>query len=215
MANVTPLSDLSTTSIVDTVLSTRPPGAPTVVMLLHGRGGAAEPFVSWIQTVVPTAWLIAPQAASHSWYPYRFTVPRADNQPYLDESLRAIGDLVSYVTSRGYRHKNIILAGFSQGACLASEYVKQSEQSYGGLVAMSGGLIGTDDDVAHGEVYDYGHIPIYIGCDEADPHIPWSRVEQTAAYFTSRAAAVQCRRYRGIGHQIHPDAITFLQQLVV
>ena len=41
-------------------------------------------------------------------------------------------------------HSTTCLLGFSQGACLTLEYAARHAQRYGGVVALSGGLIGPD-----------------------------------------------------------------------
>lgn len=68
----------------------------------------------------------------------------------------------------------VVVLGFSQGACLASEYVARNPTRYGGLAALSGGLIGetVDPDDYEG---DLERTPVFLGCSDADPHIPEER----------------------------------------
>ena len=107
----------------------------------------------------------------------------------------------------------IMLAGFSQGACLASEYVARQAQRYGGLLAFSGGLIGPP-----GTPRDYQGMlegtPVFIGCSDVDPHIPLGRVAETAAVLARLGATVDKRIYPRLGHTINDDEIAAAAALV-
>ena len=85
---------------------------------------------------------LAPQAANQTWYPYRFLEPMARNEPWLSSALQRVGDLVQQVEGAGISAERIVLGGFSQGACLASEFAARNARRYGGLLVFSGGLIG-------------------------------------------------------------------------
>ena len=142
-------------------------------------------------------------------------VPQANNQPYLDSALSVVDNMLAYAGTSGFADEQIVIGGFSQGACLAAEFVKRHPRQYGGVVLMSGGLIGTDDEVGGGEsTTQLVNVPLYIGCDAADFHIPWPRVEATAQYFVDQSAAVSLKQYTNFGHQIHADAVRFLQELL-
>ena len=100
-----------------------------VVILLHGRGSPAVNIIRLSQPLAPDpeseqqiAWL-APQADNNSWYPYRFMVPVEQNEPYLSSALKKIDDLVDSAVEAGLHSKQVMLVGFSQGACLALEYI--------------------------------------------------------------------------------------------
>ena len=50
--------------------------------------------------------------------------------------------------------------------------------------------------------------------NDHDPHIPWARVDESAAAFTRQNAAVTLRRYPGFPHSVHPEAVSFARQLL-
>lgn len=191
----------------------KPEAADRVLILLHGRGGLSWPVLQWGATHLPQAWVMAPQAMNNTWYPERFMEPTASNVPYLESALAAVDALVLEAIRRGCAKDAIIIGGFSQGACLAAEYLKRHPGPYAGGLIMSGGLIGTDSEVREAVAGDMASTPVYIGCDEDDPHIPWSRVQDTIAYFDTRGADVHIGKYQGLGHTIHPDAIKFIQAM--
>ena len=114
-----------------------------VLIMLHGRGGSAEDILSLAQHLaVEDFTLLAPQATNHTWYPYSFLAPPAQNEPWLSSALQIVGELVNDIKAKGVLEENIYFAGFSQGACLTLEFVTRNAVRYGGVVALTGGLIG-------------------------------------------------------------------------
>jgi predicted esterase len=106
-----------------------------------------------------------------------------------------------------------MLAGFSQGACLATEFAARNARRYGGLVAFSGGLIGppgTDRDYDG----DLGGTPAFLGCSDRDPHIPAERVRETEDLLAKLGAAVTMRLYPGMGHTINMDEIENVRSIM-
>jgi predicted esterase len=79
---------------------------------------------------------------------------------------------------------------------------------------MSGGLIGTDEEVAGMPRTELGNMPIYIGSDMEDFHIPLERVKETARILKEHGADVELRIYTELGHTVHPEAVDFLQRIV-
>jgi phospholipase/carboxylesterase len=85
---------------------------------------------------------LAPQAAGHSWYPYSFLAPLADNQPWLSSALQMIADLLGSLAQAGFSPDRVVLLGFSQGGCLALEFAARNARRYGAVIGLSAGLIG-------------------------------------------------------------------------
>ncbi len=176
--------------------------AAGAVILLHGRGAPAEDILSLSEEfdLPDIAWL-APQAAGHTWYPYSFLSPIAQNEPWLGSALRKVGQTVEQAMRAGIPRERIVIAGFSQGACLASEFVARNAARYGGMIAFTGGLIGPP-----GTEFQYsGNLagtPAFFGAGDPDPHVPWHRVQESAALFTSMGAEVVLKRYPGMPHTI-------------
>jgi predicted esterase len=190
-----------------------------VVILLHGRGSPAANIVRLSQPLSPDpaseqkiAWL-APQADNNSWYPYRFMVPVEQNEPYLSSALKKIDDLVDSAVEAGIHSKQVLLVGFSQGACLALEYSARGTRQVGGAVAFAGGLIG-DPGVPRLPIPALGGIPIFIGCGDRDEHIDFAIAERSAAQLAEAGATVDFRRYPGVNHTIVEDEIDAARALV-
>src|SRR4051812_33595653 len=160
--------------------------APAAVIMIHGRGADAADMLGLARAFGrPDLAYLAPDAAGHTWYPNSFMAPRAQNEPWLSSALRLIETIVDSVLAGGrIPADKIILTGFSQGACLSSEFVLRHPRRYGGLLAFSGGLIGPPDTTWDDVSASYDGMPAFFGCSDVDPHIPKERVIQTDAVYT-------------------------------
>jgi len=192
--------------------------AQAAVVLVHGRGASATDILSLAAELeLPELAYLAPEAAGHTWYPYSFLAPVEKNQPWLDSALNLLEKTVQRVTVAGTPRSKIGIVGFSQGACLASEFVARNAARYGGLIAFTGGLIGPPGTKF---IYsgDLSGTPCFFGAGDPDPHVPWQRVEETASVLSALGAAVTLRRYPGLSHTINEDEIkqanNILRQLV-
>lgn len=184
------------------------------LILIHGRGASAESILELADYLPhPDLAYLAPQAADLTWYPYSFLAPMENNEPYLSSALARVSAVVAQAEAAGLLPERIFLGGFSQGACLASEFVARNARRYGGLLVFSGGLIGPD-----GTPRDYdgslAGTPVFIGCSDVDPHIPLGRVRETAAVLERLGAAVDSRIYPRMGHTINQDEIDAAAALV-
>ena len=155
---------------------------------------------------------VAPQAARATWYPNSFLEPTDENEPWFSSALGLVGDVVSDVTEH-VPAERVLLLGFSQGACLGSEFVARNPRRYGGFVAFSGGLHGPE-----GTTWEYDgdldETPVFLGCSDSDPHIPASRVHETRDTFESMGADVTERIYEGMGHGVNEDELEFAAEMV-
>ncbi len=188
--------------------------AKKVLILLHGRGASSADILSLAPYLnVPDYALLAPQATNHSWYPYSFMAPPEKNEPWLSSALQIIKDLVEEIQAQGISAENIYFLGFSQGACLTLEFVARNAQHFGGVVAFTGGLIG---DKIYAEKYqgDFGHTPIFISIGNPDPHVPVSRVEETARLLRSMHASVTVEIYDNRPHIITEEEIERVNEIV-
>jgi phospholipase/carboxylesterase len=177
------------------------------VVLLHGRGGSAEDVLGLARTM-DVSWLtcLAPQAAGHSWYPNSFIAPLASNEPWLSSAIALLASIINCCAQAGIPAERVAILGFSQGACLASEYVVRHPQRYAALVAFTGGLIGPPgSDLRHAG--DLSGTPVLLSSGDPDPHVPWSRVKETAEQFTAMGASVELRRYAGRPHTVLPEEL--------
>lgn len=188
--------------------------ARAAMILIHGRGATAQGILELARALPhPGMAYLAPQAHGQSWYPYSFLAPLAQNEPGLTSALQVIADLAAQIEEAGIPSERIILAGFSQGACLACEFVARHARRYGGLLAFSGGLIGPP-----GTPRTYSGTlagtPVFLGSSDPDPHVPVARVQETATVLQDLGAGVTLRLYPAMGHTIIQDEIDLAQPIV-
>src|SRR5207302_1826529 len=81
----------------------------------------------------------------------------------------------------------IVLGGFSQGACLTLEVAARHPRRYGAILGLSGGLIGPPG-TPRNYTGSFAGTPVFLGCSDPDPHIPFARVQETRDVLKSLAA---------------------------
>jgi predicted esterase len=188
--------------------------ADAVAIFLHGRGSSAQEILSLYEELgLEGVSAIAPQAAGHTWYPQSFLAALAANQPYLDSAIASVDFVVQSVLSEGIPANRIALVGFSQGACLASEYLARNPRRYGGAIILTGGLVGPP-----GTPRDYpGSLegtPIFLGTSDPDPHVPVERVLETKTVFERMGAHIELRRYPGMPHTINSEELAAARSFI-
>jgi phospholipase/carboxylesterase len=188
--------------------------AAGAVVLLHGRGGSARDILGLSNAFGGLGLaFVAPEAAGHTWYPQSFLAPRSANEPYLSSALEKIRRVVDGLVAGGIPTERIVISGFSQGACLSTEFVATHPARYAGLIAFTGGLIGPPGSDLHhaGELHG---TPALLLSGDPDPHVPWSRVEESAAQLKAMGAEVTAIRYAGRQHTVSQDEVAHARLLL-
>ncbi len=187
---------------------------PTAAMvLLHGRGASARDILTLVPEAQQPGWLyLAPQAAGGAWYPDTFMAPLERNEPWLSSALELVAGTLARAGAAGVPANRTVLLGFSQGACLALEFAARNARRYGGLVGLSGGLIGPDGMPRHHEGSLDG-TPAFLGCSDRDPHIPAHRVRHAETVLRELGADVTAVLYPGLGHTVDEDELEHVREI--
>ena len=188
--------------------------AAGLLILIHGRGADAADILSLVPYLGAEDFhTVAPQAADRSWYPLSFMAPVEANEPGRSSALEQIDHHIEAAGHAGCPPERVVIAGFSQGACLATEYAHTRRRRYGAVIGFSGGLIGPD-----GMTWEPGSgldgTPVFLGCSDRDPHIPRLRVGETALVLQAGGAVVDERIYPGMGHTVNADELTAALHLI-
>jgi phospholipase/carboxylesterase len=188
--------------------------AKAALIMIHGRGASASDIMRLAgQLNVNNMAVYAPQATNNSWYPYSFMAPVSVNEPALTSAIDIIDETVAQAVADGISADKIYFAGFSQGACLTLEYITRNAMRYGGAVAFTGGLIGEELDLANYKG-DFNGTPILITTGDPDPHVPVSRVEESAEILKGLNANVTLKIYKGRPHTISFEEFSLADQYV-
>lgn len=185
-----------------------------VLIMIHGRGGGAQDILGLASHLnVSDYALLAPEATNNTWYPYSFMAKPEQNEPWLSSALDLLKDLVDDVMKQGILAKNIYFLGFSQGACLTLEFVARNAKKYGGVVALTGGLIG---DKINQENYsgNFKGTPIFMGTGNPDSHVPLERVKESVSILEDMNATIHLQVYDGRPHTISQDEIDEANKIV-
>ena len=188
-------------------------GAESAVVLIHGRGDSSRGILALAPNLqAPRTAFLAPQASGFSWYPNSFLTDVELNEPWLSSALDRIEAAVTAVTTV-VPEERVVLMGFSQGACLALEFAARNTRRYGGVVALSGGLIGPD-----GTPRNYSGsldgTPVFLGCSDVDAHIPVGRISESAQVMEGLGGDVEERIYPRMGHAVNEDEIAWASGLL-
>lgn len=156
---------------------------------------------------LPEVAYVAPEAADHTWYPLGFMKPVEENQPRLDFALARIAALADDLAAQGMPLGQQVIVGYSQGACLASEYVYRRRQRVAALCAFTGGLIGPDGTAWDAKGAPFDGMPVLLGGASEDPWVPAARMLETAEIFRQLGARVDAPIYPSASHEINDDQI--------
>jgi phospholipase/carboxylesterase len=199
--------------------------ARRALVILHGRGGDAAGMIAFAQGLgVPDVALFAPEAAGRSWWPVSFLAPAEVLAPWAEPALLAVDRALEAAAAEGFADDRIVLAGFSQGGCLALEHAARRGRPLAAVFGLSASLLGTGDADGGPQADLYGHppkrfdyaarlegLPVRIACHERDPHIPLRRVQESRNVFAGLGAAVDLAIMPGEGHGIGEGDVAALR----
>jgi phospholipase/carboxylesterase len=204
------------------------PRASAGVVLLHGRGGSAADMLSLAEGLaLPDVAFLAPEAPGNSWWPTSFLAPMDQMAPFVSAALATVDRALAALVAEGLPRRRLHLLGFSQGACLALEAFARQGAGLGGVLAFSGGLVGTSDAPGGPDAALYGHRPkaldyrtdlaggrVWISVHAEDPHIPLTRMQDSARTLARLGATVATHVEPGPGHAVFAEDIAAARALL-
>jgi predicted esterase len=193
-----------------------PEDAAATLVLLHGRGHTPASMHALAQRLdLAEVACVTPAAPGGSWYPERFAVPRALNEPHLSAALATAHRALDELEARGVPASRIVLGGFSQGACVACDALASRPRPLGGLAVLCGGLVGADagewPQPATGAL---AGLPVLLTGTEGDEWVDPNRVRATAEILRAAGAEVDVRVSPPAPHEVHPEEVDALRRLV-
>lgn len=188
--------------------------AKGAMIMLHGRGADARDMLALAEQIdAPQFLYAAPNARDNSWYPNSYIDPINDNEPDFSSALLVVDDMVKDLAAQALPPEQLILFGFSQGACLVLEYAARNPRRYGAIVALGGCLFGAPGEEREFEGSLQG-TPLLLACGEQDEHFPADGVTATAEAMGGIGAEVTTRIYPDLGHGVNDDEIRSIRRLI-
>jgi len=185
------------------VIGPAPASAKRIVLALHGRGAEAGTIARRYREIVahdPDTCIVGLRAQDHldRWYAVRYAESGAGRDPEVvaaiarvDAARRALAELAP--------HAALVVAGFSQGACLALEYAARHGRGLHAVLAPCGARIGRPDEWPAGEL---PRVPVLLGAADSDRWMAPADLAATAAWFTAAGARVDMIGGPGDKHEI-------------
>lgn len=193
--------------------------AEVAVVLVHGRGATADGVVNLADSFARHGVaLLAPQASRSRWFPFDAGGPVERNEPHLSSAVRAVERALDAAADAGVPPEKTVLFGFSQGAAVVTELLRRRPRRLGGVVVLSGGVVGPDDRATpggdDGSPGSLAGTPVFVGSGEADERVPVARVRATADLFRALGGDVTERLYPGLEHGISEEEFAVVRALL-
>jgi predicted esterase len=187
--------------------------ARVVGVLVHGRNQDEQVMLEVVGRLgLDDVAYVLPVAAERTWYPGRYFDPLEVNQPHVDWALEAYERAIALATGAGVPDERIVLAGFSQGACLIAELVARRPRRWRGVAVLTGTLLGPAGEEIVPARLD--GLPMFFGSSRYDAWIEVERAHATAQAFAQAGAETTLETYEDRIHYVSDAAVDGLRRLL-
>jgi phospholipase/carboxylesterase len=190
--------------------------AEQVLVLLHGRWYDPSSMHELAERLeIPGIRCVAPAAPERTWYPKRFFDPREVNEPELSRAIDEVHQTLDRLAEEGVDPGRTVVGGFSQGGCVTCQALARRPRRVGALVALCGGLIGPDDNLAQPGAGTLDGVPVLLTAIEEDDWVPVERIQRTADVLSAAGAKVDLRTYPPGKHEVHDQEVAALRSFLL
>jgi len=178
--------------------------ARTVCVFVHGRGQTPEQMVETVLPRLDAAGVSfrLPRSPGGAWYDARAIDP-LDGQTSAQVS-KAL-DIIADEMERARRDcpgMPVVLAGFSQGACLTVEYLMRGGRADAAAILTGCRVGGEEDDLPRAAL---GGMPVYASCGDDDPWIPLPAFQRALGDIAASGARLRADIIPGRGHEVDAE----------
>jgi phospholipase/carboxylesterase len=183
-------------------------------VLVHGRDQDEQVMLDVVaRLALDHVAYVLPVAAGNVWYPGRYFDPLPTNAPWVAWTLDAIDAAIGHARQAGLPDEQIVVGGFSQGACMVAELVARRPRPWAGAAVLTGTLLGPDGEATR-PAKNLDGLPMFFGASRHDEWIKLERVEATAAAFGAAGAQVTLEVYDDREHHVNDQAVDGLRRLL-
>jgi phospholipase/carboxylesterase len=185
--------------------------AAVVCVVTHGRGQSPEQMDEHIvaRLRAENVAYILPRAASGSWYDARAVdALTAKTSDQLANSLSQLQQAAAMTPST----VPLVMAGFSQGACLTLEYGFAFGPWRGGMASFTGCRVGLATDTRPRS--DLDALPVYLSGADKDPWIPLPAHANAALELAAARARLRTDVFPGRAHEVSDAELSVLDKML-
>jgi phospholipase/carboxylesterase len=183
-------------------------------IFVHGRSQSPEEMEAAVIRRLSRADVAfaLPRAGDKTWYNARAIDPLTDiTRSELSASLEGLATSLTDLRAKA-PGKPLVLAGFSQGACLSLEYAFTSKAAPDAVVAFTGSRVGVPGDDRPSALPP--GLPVYLSAGSADRWIPVQSFAEAVTELGRAEAALRCDVFPGRPHEVSAPEITLLDGLL-
>ncbi len=183
-------------------------------IFVHGRNQTPEDMEETVLrrlSATDVAFAL-PRAGEKCWYRALAVEPRsAATQAELAQSLADLGALVRRMRAAA-PGRPLVLAGFSQGACLSVEQAFTGQDSPEALMAFTGCRVGVAGDDRPARLVK--GLPVYLSAGSADPWIPLWAFAQACVELGQAGAALRADVFPDRAHAVSGAEVAMLDRVL-
>lgn len=184
------------------------------IVLVHGRTLTPAYMDALAERLaLPDVRYLFPAADGNSWYPKSLFAPEAENEPGLGAAIARYEQVVSGLLEGGIPLDQIVVGGFSQGACLTATFLHRHPRRYGAAILWTGGLIGPPGTTWQPQPALAG-LPVFLSTSKVDPFVPPARVLETDDWLRASGARTEVEIFEAREHMVADEEIARVQRLL-
>lgn len=190
-----------------------PKHSTKIMILMHGIGDHKGPYIDFAKELnltgldylainAPTPYLFG-----YSWY----DLSPADPIIGIKKSVEKIEELFNELNESGYADEDILLAGFSQGGCIALHSFLALERKLAGVICLSPRIYLDRMQVEVEELHK--QTPIFVAHGYQDQAISFQDVSSQIAQLKSKELEIEWHEHQ-MGHEIIIEEIVQLRDWI-
>lgn len=183
-------------------------------VLVHGRNQTPEDMEAAViqRLSTPDVTFVLPMAGEKSWYnALAVAALESATREELSASLTNLAALIATLRAETTAIP-LVLAGFSQGACLSLEHAFTGDAIPEAVVAFTGCRVGVAADDRPARLA--AGLPVYLSAGQDDPWIPLPAFAQAAAELGRGGAALRLDVFPARPHEVSPPEIAMLDSVL-
>lgn len=180
-------------------------------VFVHGRGQSPEEMESHVleRLRAPGVAFALPRAPRGAWYDAKAVDPLNEGtRAQVDEALAVLDGEIAALRAE-HAGVPLLLAGFSQGACLSIEHVCRGGNAPDALVAFTGCRVGTM--ACERPRSAPARLPVYVSGGDADPWIPITATTEALLDLGRQRTQLRADIFPGRAHEVSAAEIAVLE----